>query len=192
MSDDPTEQFSKWLNEIQTRLHGYIFSLTRDLSDTDDLYQQTALILWKKFDQFDPDQSSFLSWACGVARFEVMNFLRVRSRKKLYFSDQLNLQLIQCFDKEPNTEVELRKEALEKCKSSLRDRDRALVDECYGQSDGVRRVAEKLDRSSQSVHNSLKRIRTALFECIKKQLLQLSHGSERDTSSVRISGNSQT
>jgi DNA-directed RNA polymerase specialized sigma24 family protein len=31
-----------------TRLFAYIHSLVRDLNDTDDLFQQVALILWKK------------------------------------------------------------------------------------------------------------------------------------------------
>jgi len=41
----------------------------------------------------------------------------------------------------------------------------------------VAAVAEKQGRSPQSVHNSLRRIRRALFECIRRTLAheQLSH-----------------
>ena len=175
MSDHPTEEFGAKLIEIQSRLHGYIFSLTRDMSDTDDLFQQTALILWKKLDQYDEEKSSFLSWACGIARFEVMNFLRSRSRKKLYLSDEMNLQLIQFVVEQDENELELRKEALEKCKSNLRDRDRELVNECYSDKNGIHAAASRMNRSTQSIHNSLRRIRTALFACIEKTMLQSDH-----------------
>ena len=63
-------EFADQLREAQSRLFGYIHSLVRDLDDADDLFQQTTLILWNKFGDFDPARS-FLSWACGVARLEV-------------------------------------------------------------------------------------------------------------------------
>src|SRR5262249_35538535 len=46
--------FAEHLRQSQTRLYGYIHSLVRDLNDADDLFQQTSLILWKKFDEYDP------------------------------------------------------------------------------------------------------------------------------------------
>ena len=44
------------LRQHQTQLFGYIYSLVRDLDDADDLFQQTSLVLWDKFDQFDCTQ----------------------------------------------------------------------------------------------------------------------------------------
>lgn len=171
MSDKTTLEFGSRFKEIQSRLHGYIFSLTRDLNDTDDLFQQTAVILWKKFDQFD-SKKSFFSWACGISRLEVMNFLRKRSSKRLYFTDELNLQLMDSFEESNDLEFELRKSALERCKQYLRQKDRELVNECYAEKSGVQNVAERLDRSTQSIHNSLRRIRISLFECIQRTLSQ--------------------
>src|SRR3954447_10189113 len=91
---DRKAEFSDWLLRPQTHLFGYIYSLVRDLDDADDLFQQTSLVLWDKFEQFDPSRS-FVGWACGVARYEVLNFLRARIRHRLYFSDELNLALIE-------------------------------------------------------------------------------------------------
>ena len=82
----------------QARLFGYIHSLVRDSNDADDLFQQTAMVLWRKFAEYDPARP-FLGWACGVARFEVTNFLRTRGRSKLYFSDDLNLLLIEATER---------------------------------------------------------------------------------------------
>src|SRR5689334_3693597 len=62
----PEAEFAAHLREVQSRLYGYIHSLARDLNDADDLFQQTALIMWKKFDGYDRGRS-FFSWACGIA-----------------------------------------------------------------------------------------------------------------------------
>ena len=46
-------EFARYLADHQARLYGYIHSLVPDLNHADDLYQQTALVLWNKFDEFD-------------------------------------------------------------------------------------------------------------------------------------------
>src|ERR1700689_3778613 len=84
--------FADYLRQHQSQLFGYIHSLVRDLNDAEDLFQQTTMILWNKFDEFDRARR-FIAWGCGVARLEVANFLRARGRQHLYFSDELNLLL---------------------------------------------------------------------------------------------------
>jgi RNA polymerase sigma-70 factor (ECF subfamily) len=173
MSESNTQlrqaEFAADLREIQTRLYGYIHSLLRDLNDADDLFQQTAVILWKKFDEFD-HRRSFFSWACGIARLEVVNFLRGRARRRLYFSDDLNLLLIEAQADLGKDEAEERRDALAKCVAKLRERDRQLLTECYDESSGVNQAARRRGRSPQSVYNSVRRIRRALYECIARTM----------------------
>src|SRR5439155_7013589 len=102
---------------------------------------------------------SFFAWACGVARLEVANFLRSRSRQRLYFSDALNLLLVEAHAEVPDDELEDRREALAGCVGKLRQRDRELLDECYAGPAGVHEAAGRRGRSPQSVYNSLRRIR---------------------------------
>ncbi len=153
-------EFAEQLVRHHAQLLGYIYSLVRDLDDADDLFQQTSLVLWDKFEQFDPSRS-FVSWACGVARYEVLNFLRARSRDRLYFGDELSLALIEAQEDLEQERLEERRLALAGCMKKLRDRDKDLLEACYGQTTGVRAVAESQGRSAQSVHNSLRRIRRA-------------------------------
>jgi RNA polymerase sigma-70 factor (ECF subfamily) len=162
-------EFAERLRREQSRLYNYIHSLVRDLNDADDLFQQTTLVLWKKFGEFD-SQRSFFAWACGVARLEVANFLRGRGRQRLYFSDDLNLLLIEAQAEVRSDEAEDRRAALARCVEKLRQRDRELLQECYGEGEGVQAAANRHGRSPQSVYNSLRRIRRALFECIARTL----------------------
>ena len=53
MESDRRAEFAELLRQHQSQLFGYIHSLLRNLSDADDLFQQTTLILWKKFGEFE-------------------------------------------------------------------------------------------------------------------------------------------
>lgn len=165
-------EFAQLLREHQGRLYGYIHSLVRDLDDADDLFQQAAVILWNKFADYDRERS-FFAWACGIARFEVANFIRSRGRRKLYFTDDLNLMLLEAAEELTASEADERREALEQCLTKLRARDRELLRECYSDAtDSITAVADKRGRSSHSVYNSLRRIRRSLSECIERTLRQ--------------------
>jgi RNA polymerase sigma-70 factor (ECF subfamily) len=168
---DRRVEFADLLRRDQSRLFGYIHSLVRDLNDADDLFQQTTLILWKKFGEFDRGRS-FFAWACGVARLEISNFLRNRSRQRLHFSDDLSLLLVEAQEELTDRELEDRRDALARCVERLRPSDRALLAECYGEDEGVHGAAGRRGRSTHSVYNSLRRIRRALFECIARTLAQ--------------------
>ncbi len=173
----PAAEFAAILRQHETRLYGYIHSLVRDLNDADDLFQQTTLILWKKFAEFDR-QRNFFSWACGIARLEVANFLRSRGRQRLYFSDDLNLLLVEAHAQLSNEELDDRRDALARCVEKLRDRDRQLLTECYSSASGMQNAAAVhgaavgRDRSTHSIYNSLRRIRRALYECVSRTLAQ--------------------
>jgi RNA polymerase sigma-70 factor (ECF subfamily) len=164
-----TVEFAEYLRRDQARLYGYLHSLVRDVNDADDLFQQTTLIMWKKFAEFDRGRS-FFSWACGIGRLEVTNFLRSRGRHRLYFSDELNLLLVEAQAEMTNAEQEARRDALARCVEKLRERDRELLAECYGDATSVQSAAGRHGRSPQSIYNSLRRIRRALFECIGRTM----------------------
>jgi RNA polymerase sigma-70 factor (ECF subfamily) len=161
--------YASLLRQHQTQLFGYIYSLVRDLDDADDLFQQTSLVLWDKFGQFDCSKS-FINWACGVARFEVLNFFRTRSRKRLYFSDELNLALVEAHESLEHEHLEERRSALAGCMIKLRQKDRELLEACYQRSASLPEVARAWGRSTHSIHNSLRRIRRVLFECVQRGL----------------------
>ncbi len=164
-------EFDRLVRQCHTQLLGYIHSLVRDLGDAEDLFQQTMLILWKKFSAFDRQQS-FLAWGCGIARLEVSNYLRVRSRSRLYFTDDLNSLLVDAHVEFGYEEFESRRDALRGCVQKLRERDRELLNACCGGPRGVTAASQATGRSPQSIYNSLRRIRRALFECIQRTLNQ--------------------
>jgi RNA polymerase sigma-70 factor, ECF subfamily len=168
---DDRADFATLLRRHQTQLFGYIYSIVRDLDDADDLFQQASVVLWDKFEQFDPARS-FVNWACGVARYEVLNYLRARSRNRLYFCDKLDLALVEAHESLEQERLDDRRDALEGCMKKLPERDLELLEACYGRSICIPDVARARGRSTHSIHNSLRRIRRLLFDCVRRSLAQ--------------------
>ena len=76
MSPDSTHRFED-RNAAQQRflslflrsereIFRYVAALVPNLTDAEDIVQQTAIALWEKFDAYDPSQP-FTPWACRFA-----------------------------------------------------------------------------------------------------------------------------
>jgi RNA polymerase sigma-70 factor (ECF subfamily) len=162
-------EFAENLRRHQSQLFGFIHSLVRNYDDADDVFQQTSLILWKKYEQFDPSRS-FVVWACGVARFEVAKFQRARRRLRHYLSDDVCVLMIDVQGEFDHDWLEERRFALGECLKKLRPSDRELLLACYGGSARIPEVAREEGRSTQSIHNTLRRVRRTLYECVLRTL----------------------
>ena len=164
-------EFAEQLVRHHAQLLGYIYSLVRDLDDADDLFQQTSLVLWDKFEQFDPSRS-FVSWACGVARYEVLNFLRARSRDRLYFGDELSLALIEA-------QEDLEQERLEERRSRAGGMHEEAARSRQGPAGGLLRPDDRRPRGGRvpgPVGTERPQLAEAnpprLFECVHRSLAQ--------------------
>ena len=162
------QQFTELLRQHQNQLFGYIFSLVRSMEDTQDVFQQTSLVLWKKFDGFEPG-SNFVAWACNVARLDAMNFLRKRNKQPQLFSPEVQERLA---DMQAAIEEETsdQQEALTHCLDELPTEQRRLLWDCYDGQRTVREVAVSLDRTTHSVHSSLRHTRKTLLDCMRRFL----------------------
>ncbi len=169
------EDFLDLLQIHQNQIVSYIFCLVHQLADAEDIFQQTAVTLWEKFDQFERG-TNFLAWAKAVASNKSLAFLRDQRRHRARFSETLVEQLAErpmwtC------DSTQQRLDALTRCKQKLGDSDQALLLECYGATASkIQAAAHKLGRSAESVYVSLSRIRRALAECIQRTLAREEHG----------------
>jgi RNA polymerase sigma-70 factor, ECF subfamily len=88
LNDEQQEQFTRLWTEVQPSVAGYVRAVVRDVHVTKDLVQETALVLLRKFGQWDP-RLAFLPWALGVAKFEILAHHRDSGRSRLVFDDDL-------------------------------------------------------------------------------------------------------
>lgn len=182
MSDPHShDSFVELLTQYRSQLFGYIYALVRRLDDAEDLYQDTALILWSKYKEYQPG-TNFLGWACTIARYRTANFLKSERRRRRCFSQVVQEELAALQASVRADEAGVQQEALVDCMNKLSAMDLELVKLCYGSRCSFRQVAEQLGRSPQSVYDSLSRIRRVLLECIDRTVARQERlGTETET-----------
>jgi RNA polymerase sigma-70 factor, ECF subfamily len=159
------EQFVQLFARVREDLFGYIFTLLPHWSDAEDVFQQTSLVLWRKFGEFERG-TSFLAWASRVAFFEVRNFQRVAGRDRLRFSETLLEQLAEQRVASPEA-ANRKREFLLGCIAKLSEDQRALLLRTYEDEKTVKELADEFHRAPQTLYNRLTSIRRSLFECVE-------------------------
>ncbi|TWT97632.1 ECF RNA polymerase sigma factor SigE [Botrimarina colliarenosi] len=160
-------RFVELLNESQSRLFGFLYAHVLNMADAEDLNQQVAMVLWTKFDQFEPG-TDFGAWAMRVADFTIKNFLRGKRRSKVCFSDEVMQRIVDHHVTTPAEQVARRNVALRGCLQKIKPDDRSLLEKCYGTSASIKEIARGEGRSAGAVYTALNRIRRALLACIQR------------------------
>jgi RNA polymerase sigma-70 factor (ECF subfamily) len=164
------EEFLRLFTRDHERVFRYIYSLLPHHADAEDVFQQCSLLLWRKFAEFDRT-GSFLAWACGIAFYEVRNFMRVAGRKRMQLDIDLLSQLaerrLDSFQRDED-----RVAALRRCLEKLSGTERELVQLVYCGDSSVKELAERTGRATQTLYNQLSQVRRKLFHCVQCTLAQ--------------------
>jgi RNA polymerase sigma-70 factor (ECF subfamily) len=161
--------FATLLRESRSRVFGYLLALAQNLSDAEDLYQQTALVLWEKFGQYELG-SEFGTWAISVAHFKATNFMRRQSRRRTIFNDAVLARLVETQASIRDTEVSARSEALKRCLETLSSNHRRLLMLRYHGEHSMEQIAKQESRSVAALYVALSRIRKSLLSCIEQRI----------------------
>jgi RNA polymerase sigma-70 factor, ECF subfamily len=165
--------FAELLAAQQGRLLAFIYALIHNIGDAEDIYQETAMALWRKFSQYQPG-TNFGAWSKETARLEVLRFLKRKRRDRVVFDEQLLAKLAgtqgRLDARETPGDLESYHQALLDCMDRLDVIDRRLITLCYSRKASLKSIAEQEGRSPPSICHSLKRIRGILFECINESV----------------------
>lgn len=162
------ERFAQLLATCQRRVFLYLLGILHNPADAEEALQETNLVLWRKFDEYQPG-TDFDRWACRIGYFEAMKCLEKRGRDERLFSNEFVELLAEEADKSLDA-MEARHRALQRCLGKLSEQDRELILRRYREKATTRSVAEALGRSVQGTRRALHRIRTALMACIERTL----------------------
>lgn len=168
-SETSREHFVADLTRHHDELLGFIYSLVGSWQDAQDVLQQTSMVLWRKYDQFDTS-TNFMDWATRVAFYEAKNFIRQIARDRHFFSDEL-LQTIAEERAKDVAHCQSRAAALRSCLSKLRAEDRDLLTQVYERRTAVSEIAAAIGVAIQSVYNRLYRLRKRLAQCVHQTLV---------------------
>jgi RNA polymerase sigma-70 factor (ECF subfamily) len=163
------DRFVERFVRSQDRIYAYVATLLPNRSDAEEVFQLTSLALWKKWRQYDPGRD-FVRWACGMAHFEALNFLRKHAdRGRVRLSDEV-LSAVARDRLELHDVLEARRLALRHCLDRLSRESRELLERCYAGKDTIKQIAEELGQTQNALYMTLKRLRRALFDCINLTL----------------------
>ena len=81
-------EFIKLLVAHEVRLLAFALSLIPHWADADEVLQEATVLMWKKFEQFEPGMN-FLSWGFKIIHLTSKDFRKRQRRSRLQFSDQL-------------------------------------------------------------------------------------------------------
>lgn len=161
------EELAALWTGAQPIVAGFVSTLVTNFQDADDILQNVAVILVKKFDQYDRDKP-FTSWAVGIARYEVLRYYEKYSKKEKCL-DEKAIEQLQKVYLEDNDITNLKSE-LAGCISRLRGKWKLVVELHYLNGISPARIAQKLGMSSNNVYVLMHRIRLALKDCIMKKV----------------------
>ncbi|QDV48959.1 sigma-70 family RNA polymerase sigma factor [Gimesia fumaroli] len=151
-----------------SKIFRFILTLIPCRNDADEVMQETSLVLWRKFGEYQAD-GSFTRWACGIARIEVLRLMERKKRFAAFFDEQLLTQIASTHARYDEL-LEIRRDFLGQCKRQLPEKDLYLLQLIYESEHGAKTAASIMDQPLSTIYRHLDRIRTALFRCIERKM----------------------
>lgn len=154
--------------KVQPAVAAFITSLVGDFHQSEDLLQKTAAAIVVKYDSYDPSRS-FVAWAIGVARHEVLMHRRGLARDRHVFDDDIVARVADAFT-ELESEYDPLKQALSHCLDKVTGRPRHILDLSYAAELSPAQIGQQLQMKPNAVYVALHRVREALRDCIQRQI----------------------
>ena len=160
-------EFVRLLTRHSSQIYGFILMLSVNRSDAEDVFQDTSVVLWEKFDSFEPG-TNFRAWASRIAYFQVQNHRRAKGRLRSLSDaafDALAADALSFVD-----EQDIRSEALAECVEKLSERDRRLLEQKYFGQLSTAQIAHEWSQSTYSIYRALSRIHSKLLQCVRRAM----------------------
>ncbi len=162
------DQFIGLLVSNQKRIHGFIRTMVPQTSHADDIMQDTAMIMWRKFNTFKPG-SSFVAWGITIAKYRILKFRKASQKDRLRFEDSVFDEILSRYEVSSQSQDQ-RIIALDICIKKLNETDNFLINLRYEQGLSAKMVAHEVGRSIYGIYKSLARIHHLLSKCIKHKV----------------------
>jgi RNA polymerase sigma-70 factor, ECF subfamily len=165
---DDQARFLGCFLKCQDELRAFLGSIIRDRHACDDLLQEVALTLWKKFDEYDPNRP-FGAWARGIAAKKVLQSFEKSKKLPILLSQETIEAILEAYN-QTEPESGAMHSALEACLQQLPERSQNLISLRYEKTLKLGEIAQAMESTLDAVHKALARIRGALRKCIEEQL----------------------
>lgn len=165
-----SESFFRMYNSAQQRIYAYLLMMVHNHSDAEDLLQETASILWEKFEEFD-NTKSFPAWAVGIARNKALDLMKSKRSSRPFFSEELYDDILKVEQAE-SANAEKRLNALRGCVKKMPLTHQKLINQRFEKGVAVKKISQKSGSSTDAIYKRLSRIYSALAGCVRRTLAQ--------------------
>jgi RNA polymerase sigma-70 factor (ECF subfamily) len=164
-----TEQFLKLLGAHERSLFTYVYALTLNVQDADEVMQRVRIRVWQQFDQYDSEKP-FDAWARAIAYYLVLAYRKEKSRQREFFAERILEAVSDGFEGHLDRAND-RRDALLRCLDKLEGRKRDLVSAYYSSAkQRTETIARELSMTPNALRQSLFRIRKVLLECVERTM----------------------
>lgn len=172
LMSDPTRHrsFLREFTRHEPAVRAFVRRLVPSRCDADDILQEVSIVLWEKFDTFHAD-GDFRAWACGIARYKVLSWLRDKGREKLVLANDV-IELIAEESIAAESHLAQQRQALDCCFAKLSANERDLLSKAYQADAKIQEVAATSGRSVAGFYQWLYRMRKMLLDCVQREVAQ--------------------
>lgn len=166
--DVQVEKYVELLAANYHRIYAFILGLVPNNVDADDIMQETCIVMWKKFADFELG-TDFVAWAVTIAKYRVLTFRKNRKSPGLQLSEE-TVELLATEQVPMLDEAEDRLKALKHCLNKLPGPDRNFVKMRYEEGRSVADIAKQCGKSIFSIYRITARINNILLRCVNRKL----------------------
>jgi RNA polymerase sigma-70 factor (ECF subfamily) len=164
---DLHEEFMRTFIGAEPKLRAYASACGLSREKVDDLAQEAALVLWRRYDSYDRSRP-FLPWALGIAHHLIQLGRRQGAQERHILSPQVAEQVAQTCSLMEG-EIDVRRSALRRCVEKLPPHLKGLLRLRYGEQRTLAQIAHRLQRGISATNMALHRIRQLLLECVERE-----------------------
>lgn len=162
--------FLSEFSKSQTRLYAFILMIVHNDSEADEIFQETATLLWEQFDKFEAG-TSFGAWAVSIAKIKVLEHLRQNKKNRILFKPELYQELSVLAEPE-SSDVDHRIKALRTCFQRLDRSCRSLLSLRYQKNLSIKEIAQQKGVSAGITYRKLSKVFGMLRKCVERTMVQ--------------------
>ena len=159
------EPFMRLLVANQPKIYAAIRALGLSQHDAEDVLQDTATVLWRRFDEFE-EGTHFDRWACKVARLQALSF-RQGAQRSACVLDHQTMEVLASDADRIHSSLAAMHETLDDCLERLAEKDRRLVEERFLAGRTNAEIGHLLEKSESTISRALSRVYDRLLACIR-------------------------
>ena len=162
------EVFEVLMRQNADHLMAFIRAMVRNNALADDVFQETFLVAWRRFDDFDRDRP-FGPWLRGIAHRTALGLMR-KTRKE-FAVDTAIVDVLEShaagYERVSMSEESSAAEMLNDCVGRLPPRYREVIEVLYRGGRSISEVAEATDAGAEAVKKRLQRARRMIADCLR-------------------------